>query len=198
MPRLWPADARLARRQELQALDRALRRVCVVAAVTFRKEPHLGTILAGWLRGRGGVQVEPWQLSGALLRQRVIQTIDARLDSSNVRGRMIFSLLSLSKKLPTLGGEGESSKSLSCVGFDRAKRAPYPRFLEGRRMTGEALVFLLQVIVISSASAARQQRVLLRRRGRMLEPKRERRQRESHGECRGVSLSVRQGLSERD
>jgi hypothetical protein len=58
-------------------------------------------------------------------------------------------------------------------------------------MTGEALVFLLQVIVITSASGARQQRVMLRRRGRMLEPKRGRGRGESHGECRGVSPFVR-------
>ena len=61
-------------------------------------------------------------------------------------------------------------------------------------MTGEALVFLLQVIVIASASGARQRRVLLRRRGRMLEPEREHGRGESHGECRGVSPSVRRGV----
>jgi len=49
-------------------------------------------------------------------------------------------------------------------------------------MTGETLVFLLQVIVISSASGARQQRVLLRRGGRVLEPQRERGRRGNIGE----------------
>jgi hypothetical protein len=49
-------------------------------------------------------------------------------------------------------------------------------------MTGEALVFLLQVIVITSASGARQRRVLLRRRGRLLEPQRGRGRGEKCGE----------------
>ena len=59
-------------------------------------------------------------------------------------------------------------------------------------MTGAALLELLKWIVIASASEARQRRVLLRRGGRMLEPQRERGRGESHGECRGVSLYVRQ------
>ena len=94
----------------------------------------------------------------------------------------MFLSLSFRQKLPTLGGEGERAKRASCVGFDRAERAPYPRFLEGREMTGEALVFLLQVIVITSASVARQQRVMLRRGGRLLEPKRGRGRGEKCGE----------------
>lgn len=158
-----------------------------------------GTALGAILRPLGGVgcggQAEPWKLSGALLRRRAANS-GARLDSSNVRGRMTFSLSLSQSSIPTLGGEGENAQRSSCVGFDRAKRAPYPRFLEGRWMTGEALVFLLQVIVISSASGARHRRVLLRRRGRMLEPQRGRGRGESHGECRGVSLSVRQSRRE--
>ena len=59
-------------------------------------------------------------------------------------------------------------------------------------MTDAALLELLKWIVIASASGARQQRVSLRRGGRMLEPQRGRGRGESHGECRGVSLSVRQ------
>jgi len=104
---------------------------------------------------------------------------------------MTFSSSLLRKLYPTLGGEGENSKSSSCVGIDRAKRAPYPRFWEVSGLTDAALLELLKWIVIASASGARQQRVLLRRRGRMLEPERERGRGESHGECRGVSLSVR-------
>lgn len=107
---------------------------------------------------------------------------------------MIFSLLSLAQAIPTLGGEGERAQRASCVGFDRAQRAPYPRFLEGRGMTGEALLELLKWIVIASASGARQRSVLLRRGGRMLEPERERGRGENHGECRGVSPSVRRGV----
>jgi len=94
----------------------------------------------------------------------------------------MFLSLSFRQNLPTQGGEGERAERTSCVGFDRAKRAPYPRFLEDRWMTGETLVFLLQVIVISSASGARQQRVLLRRGGRVLEPQRERGRRGNIGE----------------
>lgn len=49
-------------------------------------------------------------------------------------------------------------------------------------MTGDALVFLLQVIVIRSASRARQHRALLRRGGQVLESRRERESGESNGE----------------
>ena len=63
-------------------------------------------------------------------------------------------------------------------------------------MTGAALLELLKWIVIASASGARQQRVVLRRRSEMLEPERERGRGESHGECRGVSLSVRHSRRE--
>jgi len=170
-----------------------------VSATTPKRvatETGLGAILGGWGRAGCGGQAEPWKLSGAMLRRRIRQTSGARLDSSNVRGRMTFSLSLSQSSIPTLGGEGENAQRSSCVGFDRAKRAPYPRFLEGRRMTGEALVFLLQVIVISSASGARHPRVVLRRSGRMLEPERERGRGESHGECRGVSLSVRHSRRE--
>lgn len=64
-----------------------------------------------------------------MLSQRAISGGNALLDSPNVRGRMIFSLSLFQSFIPTLGGEGESSKSLSCAGTDRAERAPYPRNL---------------------------------------------------------------------
>jgi hypothetical protein len=88
------------------------------------------------------------------------------------QGPIMFLSLSLPKKLPTQGGEGERAQRASCAGTDRAKRAPYPRFLEVSGMTDVALLELLKWIVIASASGARQQRVLLRRRGRLLEPQR--------------------------
>lgn len=65
-----------------------------------------------------------------MLRPNTTQTSGARLDTSNVRGRMTFSLSLLRKLYPTLGGEGERAQRTSCVGTDRAERAPYPRVVD--------------------------------------------------------------------
>ena len=98
------------------------------------------------------------------------------------QGPIMFLSLSFPKNLPTLGGEGERAQRASCVGTDRAKRAPYPRILEVIGMTDAALLELLKWIVIASASGARQRRVLLRRGGQVLEPQRERGRGGKYGE----------------
>jgi hypothetical protein len=185
------AHARLALHRNLARRDRGL---LLVSSTESMGGGGAGTPLGARLGPGGGAgcggQAEPWQLSGALLRQCAAPS-GARLDTSDVRGRMTFSL-SLSRKTShPKAGKARTRMCSSCAGTDRAKRAPYPRRQEKNDMRDVALLELLKWIVISSASRARLERVSIRRCGQMLEPRRERGRRESHGECRGVSPFVR-------